>query len=309
METIKQVGLIGLGAIGGIVAEKLTHAEGIEFSVLADGKRIDRYLNKPMLVNGTPLYPEYRSPDQASPMDLILVAVKHHHLQSTMATMKPFVGPHTILISLMNGIVSEQILGQAFPEATILPAMINKIDAVRENGAVRFSNPGIIHFGHPDGDHPAIEQVAALFENAGIAYLVPEDLDRYMWWKWMINVGINQVSAILQAPYRLFQQEELPNRLVDAAMGEVIALAQAEGINLVPEDIDEWKKILINLHPDMKTSMCQDMEAKRKTEVEAFAGVVIERAKKAGVETPTNEMLFAIIRSMELKNQLQKNTL
>ena len=209
----------------------------------------------------------------------------------------------------MNGIVSEQILGKSFPEATILPAMINKIDAVRENGAVHYSNPGIIHFGHPDGVHPAIEQVAALFETAGIAYLVPEDLDRYMWWKWMINVGINQVSAILKAPYRLFQQEELPNRLVDAAMEEVIALAQAEGINLIPEDINEWKKILMNLHPDMKTSMCQDMEAQRKTEVEVFAGTVIERAKKAGIETPTNEMIFTLIRSMELKNQLKTTTL
>jgi 2-dehydropantoate 2-reductase len=51
--------------------------------------------------------------------------------------------------------------------------------------------------------------------------------------------------------------------------------------------------------------MCQDMMAKRKTEVEAFAGVVIERAKKAGIETPTNEMLFKIIRSMEMKNQMK----
>lgn len=307
MKPIQQVGLIGLGAIGGIIAEKMTKTETLEFSVLADSKRISRYLNKPLLVNGKSLYPEYRSPDQAIPMDLILIAVKHHHLDATIETLKAFVGPDTILISLMNGIVSEQILGQAFPEATILPAMINKIDAVRENGEVRFSNPGIIHFGHPNGDHPAIEQVSALFERAGISYIVPEDLDRYMWWKWMINVGINQVSAILQAPYRLFQQEELPNCLVDAAMEEVIALAQAEGINLVPEDINEWKKILVNLHPDMMTSMCQDMLAQRKTEVEVFAGTVIERAKKAGIQTPTNEMIFTIIRSMELKNQL-KNT-
>jgi len=309
MENIKQVGLIGLGAIGGIIAEKLAHTEEIDFTVLADGKRIDRYLNHPLKINGKPLYADYLPPDAAIPMDLIIVAVKHHHLQATMETMKPFVGENTILISLMNGIVSEQILGEAFPQTTILPAMIVRIDAVRENGNVQFSNPGVIHFGHPNGDHPAIEQVAGLFKTAGIEYIVPEDLDRDMWWKWMINVGINQVSAILQAPYRLFQQEELPNHLVDAAMGEVIALAQAEGINLVPEDIEEWKKVLMNLHPDMKTSMCQDMLAQRKTEVEAFAGVVIERAKKAGVETPTNEMLFKVIRSMELKNQLQKNAL
>jgi 2-dehydropantoate 2-reductase len=309
MKKIKEVGLIGLGAIGGIVAEKLNQTETIDFSVLADGNRIDRYLNNPISINDIPLYLEYLAPENATPMDLILVAVKHHHLSATIETMKPFVGPNTILLSLMNGIVSEEILSQSFPTATILPAMIVKIDAVREAGNVRFSLPGIIHFGHENTDHPAIKLVSNLFKEAGIRYHVPEDLNRDMWWKFMINVGINQVSAILQAPYQLFQTEELPNTLVDAAMHEVIALAQAEGINLQAEDVMEWKKILMSLHPAMKTSMCQDMEAKRKTEVEAFAGVVIERAKKAGIKTPTNEMLFATIRSMELKNQMMAKSL
>lgn len=309
MERINKVGLIGLGAIGGIVAEKLARTETIEFSVLADGKRIDRYLNNPISINGGPLYVEYLAPENAAPMDLILVAVKHHHLAATIETMKPFVGPNTIILSLMNGIVSEEILGQSFPTATILPAMIVKIDAVRENGNVRFTLPGIVHFGHENPNHPAIALVSDLFKKAGIDSVVPEDLDRDMWWKFMINVGINQVSAILQAPYQLFQQEALPNTLVNAAMEEVIALAQAEGVNLKSEDVNEWNKVLMTLHPAMKTSMCQDMEAKRKTEVEAFAGVVIERAKKAGINTPTNEMLFAIIRSMELKNQIMANSL
>lgn len=309
MKKINKVGLIGLGAIGGIVAEKLARTETIEFSVLADGKRIDRYLNNPVSINGRPLYVEYLAPENAAPMDLILVAVKHHHLAATMETIKPFVGPDTMILSLMNGIVSEEILGQFFPTATILPAMIVKIDAVRENGNVRFTLPGIVHFGHENPNHPAIALVSDLFKKSGIDSVVPEDLDRDMWWKFMINVGINQVSAILQAPYQLFQQEALPNTLVNAAMEEVIALAQAEGVNLKSEDVNEWKKVLMTLHPAMKTSMCQDMEAKRKTEVEAFAGVVIERAKKAGINTPTNEMLFAIIRSMELKNQLMANSL
>lgn len=309
MEKIKKVGLIGLGAIGGIVAEKLNRTEIIEFSVLADGTRIDRYLNNPLAINGTPLYLEYLAPENAAHMDLILIAVKHHHLAATIETMKPFVGPNTVLLSLMNGIVSEEILGRSFPTASILPAMIVKIDAVREEGNVQFTLPGVIHFGHENPDHPAVKVVASLFEKAGIEYVVPEDLDRDMWWKFMINVGINQVSAILEAPYQLFQQETLPNTLVDAAMYEVIDLAQAEGVNLKSEDVNEWKKVLMTLHPAMKTSMCQDMEAKRKTEVEAFAGIVIERAKKAGIKTPTNEMLFATLRSMELKNQMTKKSL
>ena len=115
----------------------------------------------------------------------------------------------------------------------------------------------------------------------------------------MINVGINQVSAALRAPYKLFQDPGEARSLMDSAMREVMLLAQAQGINLIEGDIESWHDVLSNLSPDGKTSMLQDVEAGRKTEVEMFSGKVIELGKRLDIATPVNEELFRKLHSIE----------
>ena len=83
------------------------------------------------------------------------------------------------------------------------------------------------------------------------------------------------------------------------AMTEVIAIAEALKINLCEKDLDEWGRILKKLSPDGKTSMLQDVEAGRKTEVEIFAGKIKELGKKLKKPTPVNDTLFAIIKAYE----------
>jgi 2-dehydropantoate 2-reductase len=78
-------------------------------------------------------------------------------------------------------------------------------------------------------------------------------------------------------------------------MSECVAVARAEGIALGEEDITRWHDVLPRLSPEGKTSMLQDVEAGRKTEVEMFAGQLIERARNHGVAVPLNEALFHMI--------------
>ena len=115
----------------------------------------------------------------------------------------------------------------------------------------------------------------------------------------MANVGINQASAVLKAPYEIFQKVGEAYELMVLAMREVIAISKKVGIYLNEDDIVEFDKVLHTLSPDGKTSMLQDMEAGRKTEVEMFAGTVIELGRKNGVDTPVNEVLFQMIRTLE----------
>ncbi|WP_233549497.1 ketopantoate reductase family protein [Lysinibacillus yapensis] len=115
----------------------------------------------------------------------------------------------------------------------------------------------------------------------------------------MVNVGINQTSAILRAPYNVFQSVPSSYEWAEATMREVVALSQKIGANLTEEDVASFRPILHNMSPNGKTSMLQDVEAGRKTEVEYLAGTVIELGKKYGVSTPINEQLYKIIRIME----------
>jgi 2-dehydropantoate 2-reductase len=122
---------------------------------------------------------------------------------------------------------------------------------------------------------------------------------RVMWWKFMVNVSMNPPSAVLRAPYGIFQSSPEARALMEALMREVIALAQAEKVNLTEQDIADWYPVLQTLSPQGKTSMLQDIEAERKTEIEMFAGKVVELGQKHGIPTPVNETMLRMIHVLE----------
>jgi 2-dehydropantoate 2-reductase len=122
---------------------------------------------------------------------------------------------------------------------------------------------------------------------------------RSIWYKFMINVGINQASAVLRAPYGVFQTLPEAREVMESAMRETVALSNSMGTGLRDTDVAAWYDTLSRLAPDGKTSMLQDVEAGRKTEVEAFAGAVIELGEAAGLAVPVNRTLFNLIRAIE----------
>lgn len=115
----------------------------------------------------------------------------------------------------------------------------------------------------------------------------------------MINVGMNQASAVMRAPYGIFQTMPSAQALMEALMSEVIALAKVLDVNLPRCDIEDWYAFLNTLSPRGKTSMLQDIEAGRKTEVEIFGGKVVELGQTHGVPTPINQTVLRIIRVLE----------
>jgi 2-dehydropantoate 2-reductase len=82
-------------------------------------------------------------------------------------------------------------------------------------------------------------------------------------------------------------------------MHEVILLAEVAGVNLAEQDIKDWYRVLDTLSPQGKTSMLQDVEAGRKTEVEIFGGKVVELGRTERIPTPVNETVLRIIQVLE----------
>jgi 2-dehydropantoate 2-reductase len=103
----------------------------------------------------------------------------------------------------------------------------------------------------------------------------------------------------MRAPYGVFQSSPNAQALMETLMREVIALAGAEGIDLTEQDIADWYRPLRTLSPTGQTSMLQDVEAGRKTEIEIFAGKVVELGHKHGIPTPVNETMLRLIRVLE----------
>jgi 2-dehydropantoate 2-reductase len=302
MHPIQNVAILGAGAMGAYFAACFAANQSFSPRLIARGERRQRLERDGLIVNGTPVFIPVASPeDGPAPADLIIVALKHHHLAAAAADLKVFVGPETVVISVMNGLESEAIIGEAVGKDKVLYAISVGIDAVRQGNRLTYSNPGRHIFGEADNTvvSDRVRRVQEAFTRAGIAWETPPDMIRMLWWKFMINVGINQASAAMHAPYGTFQTRAEARDLMEALMHEVIALAGPAGVNPGEADIAKWGRVLQTLSPDAKTSMLQDVEAGPKTEVEIFGGTVVALGRRYNVPTPVNRTLFQIIRVLE----------
>jgi len=302
----ERIYIIGAGAVGAAYASIFYDRDPGCVFFIAAGERGERLRRGGVIVNGKQYpVPVLNSQAPFPAADLLVVTVKHHHLDRAIAEMQGGIGPDTTIISLMNGIDSEERIGAVYGEEKVLYAMVVGIDALREGNSVLYTTQGKIFFGEKQnpGLSERVRRVADIFTGAGIIHEIPADMIRTLWWKFMINVGINQASAALKGPYGIFQTSREAKQLMEASMREVIAVAQQLAIDLSDQDIDKWYTVLANLSPTGKTSMLQDVEAGRKTEVEMLAGKIIELGKKHGVPTPVNEHLLATIKNIEASNK------
>jgi len=305
MTVIQNISIVGAGAMGAAYAAMFTDAVGFSVSFVARGERYERLKKQTLTVNDRLYNVCVTHPDKVGqPADLILVALKHHHLAGAVGDIAAVAGRDTVILSVMNGLESEETIGAACGIEKLVYAIAVGIDAVRENDRFTYANPGKIIFG-PVGNRGhghQLDRIEEALNRAGIPNEVPTDMMRAMWWKFMVNVGINQASALLRAPYGVFQASADARALMRSLMQEVVALAEKAGIGLTEADLDEWGRVLTSLSPSGKTSMLQDVEAGRKTEVEIFAGKVVALGKKYRVPTPVNETVLHIIKVIESRS-------
>jgi 2-dehydropantoate 2-reductase len=302
VKEIKTVAVLGAGAMGAVYASKFFDASPFSTVLVARDLRYDRLREEGCVINGKRYSIPVVHPDESSdPSDLIIVALKNHNLAEAVPDLKNLVGDQTTIISVMNGLDSEAYLGSVYGMDKVLYAIAVGIDAVREGNSVTYTNPGKIFFGQANNADLSkkVLRVHEALQKAQIAHEIPPDMIRMLWWKFMINVGINQASAVMRVPYGVFQTSPDAQALMGELMGEVIELAQHAGVNLEEQDLHDWYVVLKTLSPKGKTSMLQDIEAGRKTEVEIFAGKVVDLGKSYGIPTPVNRTLLSIIHVLE----------
>lgn len=305
MKKIQKAHLIGLGAVGATYASIVHKAKDSPIKIIVNEERAKRY-EKGVLINGEKIHfnlaLENKTNEKA---ELIILAVKAHHLEKAIEAIRPFVGNDTILLPLLNGITSEEILAKAFGKEKILHGFCVALDSTKIQEEIKFSSSGRIVFGagfeENSKQEKNLEAVKAFFNETNIPYTKAEDILREKWWKFMMNVGINQISSILGASYGIFQKQKEARELVKDACLEVLAIAKAKNIALSESDIDGFFPIIDGLSPQGKTSMLQDIEQGRKTEVELFSETVIALGKELGVKTPVNAILYKMIRVLENK--------
>ncbi len=285
-----KVVLIGLGAVGLTYATKLRSK--CDLKILVDESRLARFLKNKPIFNGIEQDFEYILPSDKLDADLVIITTKSQGLNSAISMIKNFVSSKTRIISLINGISSEEIIMNSFPQAKVLKSYFIGHSAVRENNFVTQDGVGEI----------VIEQddfIEKFFEQAKINYSTPKDIDYAMWLKYTFNLFSNQVSAILNLNFGELKQNDNFKAFAKKIVNEVKQIAEKKGIKNLDKLEEESIKSLDRMCDDGKTSMLQDILSKNKTEVDIFAGEIIRLGKEFNISTPYNQILYDLIKIKE----------
>jgi len=302
MRDIRKIIIVGLGAIGSIYAAKLKHYDPDCIRVLIDSQRLERYKADGIVLNGFRLDFNYVLPEQnQEKADLILIATKADALPDAITAIAGFVHDQTIILSLLNGITSEELIAEKYGWDKVLHAYFIGHGSTRSGNAVTFDGVGRIVFGKADSisSSPEVDSVRRFFDQAGIDYDVPDDILFSMWCKFVVNVGINQASAVLRASYGAFQHSEKAHEIALGLMQEAVLIAKQIGIHNVDAILPWCNNFINNMPSAFKSSMLQDIEAGKKTEVDIFGGAICTFGQRYNIPTPQNDIFVKIIKAME----------
>lgn len=291
--------IVGSGAMGAMYAWHFV-AAGIDTRLVARGERADRLRSPGLTVNGQPLRAEVVDPfagEDPRSADLVLVAVKHHQLAGALEDVAPLVDDRTTFLSVLNGLDSEQVIAERFGGEQVLLSIALAMSAHRDGNAAGFRQAGQLKIGLGPGlgTEDRLGTVCDVLDRAGLAWESSDDMRHEMWWKFMVNTSVNQPSAVMRAPFRDFQRGGSARSLLNALVAEVLAVANAEGIDLGPADVESWHQVLSGLPPEGFSSMAQDVLAGRPTEVDLFGGHVVALGAKHGIPTPYNQTMVWLL--------------
>lgn len=295
--------IVGMGALGLLFGQRIAQRRGAEhLCCLMDPERARRHAADRYTVNGEAFAFRIITPEDISgSADLIIIATKYSGLAAAREQIAGAVGPETTIVSLLNGISSEEILAEKYPRGQILDCIAIGMDAVREGTSLTYRNIGRWQIGSSvPGQEERLAALARFLDDSGIPYEICADIQRAMWNKFMLNVGINQTCMVYETGYGGATAEGTDAcDDMRAAMHEVIRLAQAEDIRLTEQDCENNIALLRTLAPELCPSMRQDALSRRPSEVELFAGTVIRLAERHNLPVPVNERYYRVIREME----------
>ena len=298
---IKSTAIIGMGALGILYGSHIRKKCGNDaVCFVMDENRAERYKGTVVTCNGEEEHFHIIAEKEAKPVDLLIVAVKYTGLYDALKVMKNCIGENTTIISVLNGISSEEIIGAEYGMEKVIYTVAQGMDAMKFGNALNYTRMGNLHIGRTKNcDTMRFDALVRFFEKTEMPYIYEEDILYRMWGKFMLNVGINQTCMVYGTSYSGALSHGAANRTLVAAMREVIALANAEGILLSEKDLNYYIEVIKTLKPDGTPSMGQDRINKRLSEVDMFAGTVIELAKKHGLYVPENEFLLEQVREIE----------
>ena len=308
--------IFGAGAVAGLAAARIARGGVENLSVVARGDHLAAIQENGLTVREWTV-PIHAADDTAAlgVQDFLIMGLKAHTVGPALGQLAPLIGPQTAVVHMVNGIPwwyfhdlpgtwPTPYLDSVDPGGRIAAALgpekavgcVVYVGAnIPEPGVVEHNNGGTYIVGEPNGSRSARAQgVVALLTRGGLPGKLSTDIRRDVWTKLWGNLSGNPMSVLCQANCEQLGEDEDVCRIMGNMMTEAGRVAAASGCDITP-DIEERLNTFRSLGA-IKTSMLQDFDAGKTIELDALLGVICELGGRAGIDTPTCDMVFALTR-------------
>lgn len=231
--------------------------------------------------------------------DLALIFVKHSQTAAAAKTAVKLLGETGHILTLQNGMGNAEIINEVAGANRVICGTTAQGAMMLGLGHIQHSGIGKTIIGMWDQDRqPVVDELAGVFSAAGIQTSGVDDIKPVIWSKLFANVGINAITALANIRNGQLLDMEPTRLLVESVVREAIAVARALKVEVAEDALDNVMDIAAATAPN-RSSMGQDVDAHRITEIDAINGYIVRRAEELGIEVPVNQTLVRLIKTVQ----------
>ena len=233
------------------------------------------------------------------PVDAAVVAVKTYGTAWAADMARRVLARDGVAITIQNGLGNYEILRDAVGERRAAVGVIYVGARLDAGGTLHATGPGRAVLGrNGTASRAMIERLAALMTDGGMTVDVVDDPWPSVWRKVLTNAAVNPTTALLGRLNSELVQDAAASRIADGLAREVARVASAAGVPVNEDDAVKWWREMAELTGPNRSSMLQDVEAKRPTEIDAICGAVHREGQLRGVATPLNQAMTLLVSAL-----------
>ena len=243
------------------------------------------------------------NPDEVGAVDLILFCVKTYHTGEALKAIQPAIGRQTTVMSLQNGIDAAEQIGNVVGVEHVLGGATYLSSALEAPGVVKqVSQFRRIVFGELDGSiSQRVQSIEQALKSAGVTVEIAENISKVLWTKYVFISSASGFGSLTRLPLGDFRSAPETREMILGLMREAEAVARALGVALDADVVEKSLKFMDDAAPHIKASMQLDVEAGRRTEIEAIIGAIGRKGRETGIPTPVADFIYAALLPVELK--------
>ncbi len=231
--------------------------------------------------------------------DLIILTVKAYDTYSAMETLR-LVKEDIPVLSLQNGLDNEVKIANPIGLERTLGGVTSHGVTFVEPGHIQHAGIGETIIGEMGGEETdRIKEIASTFGSCGIESTVSQNIRTEIWAKGIVNAGINPLTALTGLKNGYLLSIPVLTRLLEKTCLECVQVARAQGFEINGLEMIKKTKNVARLTGENRSSMLQDIEGGKRTEIDSICGTIVRLGMEKGVPTPVNSSLMAVVKGME----------